>query len=92
MLFIQLTAQPKDDKWPGNSWHVKLSQDRICQLTLHLPFLNLCKSYFSFDPISITMNASYLKRMKKEISSQIDPQKIVDLSINETLYFSLSSK
>ena len=38
------------------------------------------------------MNASYLKRMKKEISSQIDPQKTVDLSINETLYFSLSSK
>ena len=64
----------------------------ICQLTLHLPFLNLCKSYFSFDPISITMNASNLKRMKKELSSQIDPHKIVDLIINETLDLSLSLK
>ena len=25
MLFIQLTASAKDDKWPDNSWHVKLT-------------------------------------------------------------------
>ena len=34
LLFVVISTiistqrlQPKDDKWPGNSWHVKLSQD-----------------------------------------------------------------
>ena len=38
------------------------------------------------------MNVSNFKRMKKELSSQIDPHKIVDLSTNETLDVSLSLK
>ena len=35
----------------------------------------------------MTMNTSNFKRMKKELSSQIDPHEMVDLSLDETLYF-----